>query len=84
LQESLPLDKFFVNAKYALGFSLMARYVTYAIWDDHETEDNCDSLNPYMNEAFQVFKEYWPVKAADAGACFSLHNQGPSSQAFSD
>jgi len=50
--------------------SFMARYVTYAIWDDHETEDNCDSLNPYMNEAFQVFKEYWPAKAVDAGALY--------------
>jgi alkaline phosphatase D len=48
----------------------MARYVTYAIWDDHETEDNCNSLNPNMEMAFQVYKEYWPCKAVDAGALY--------------
>ncbi|HXK28128.1 MAG TPA: alkaline phosphatase D family protein [Candidatus Binatia bacterium] len=47
-----------------------ARYVTYAIWDDHETEDNCNSLNPHMEDALKVFKEYWPCKAVDAAALY--------------
>jgi hypothetical protein len=42
--------------------NFFARHVTYAIWDDHETEDNCNSHNPYMERALQVFKEYWPCK----------------------
>jgi len=47
-----------------------ARHVTYAIWDDHETQDNCNSHNPYMERALQVFKEYWPCKAVDPAALY--------------
>ena len=50
--------------------NFLARHVTYAIWDDHETEDNCNSLNPHMEKALQVFKEYWPCKAADPAALY--------------
>jgi alkaline phosphatase D len=48
----------------------LAQCVTYAIWDDHETENDCHSLNPSMGQALQVYKEYWPCKAADAGALY--------------
>jgi alkaline phosphatase D len=48
----------------------LARCVTYAIWDDHETENDCNSQNPHMEKGFQVFKEYWPCKAVDAGAFY--------------
>ena len=50
--------------------NFLSRYVTYAIWDDHETEDDANSLNPYMDIAFQVYKEYWPCKAVNAGALY--------------
>ena len=50
--------------------NLFARHVTYAIWDDHETEDNCNSTNPYMERALQVFKEYWPCKTVDPAALY--------------
>ena len=48
----------------------IARHVTYAIWDDHETEDNCHSSNPYMERALQVFKEYWPCKTVNPAALY--------------
>jgi len=50
--------------------NFLARYVTYTIWDDHETEDNANSLHPHMEEALNVFKEYWPCKAVDAAALY--------------
>ncbi len=50
--------------------NFLARHVTYAIWDDHETEDNFNSLNPHMEKALQVYKEYWPCKAADPAALY--------------
>jgi alkaline phosphatase D len=50
--------------------NFLARYVTYAIWDDHETEDNCNILNPHMEDALTVFREYWPCKAVDAAALY--------------
>jgi alkaline phosphatase D len=50
--------------------SFLARHVTYAIWDDHETEDNFNSFHPHIEKALQVFKEYWPCKPADPAALY--------------
>jgi alkaline phosphatase D len=50
--------------------NFLARHVTYAIWDDHETEDNFNSLNPHIEKALQVYKEYWPCKAANPAALY--------------
>lgn len=41
----------------------MLRHPTYAIWDDHETDNNCHSGHPHMVEARQVFREYWPCRS---------------------
>ena len=54
--------------------NFMTRHVTYAIWDDHETEDNCNSHNPHMGEALQVFKEYWPCRTVDSAALYRQFN----------
>jgi alkaline phosphatase D len=56
--------------------NFLARHVTYAIWDDHETQNNCDSLNPHMAVALTVFKEYWPCKPANAAALYRQFNWG--------
>jgi alkaline phosphatase D len=50
--------------------NFLARHVTYAIWDDHETEDNFNSSHPHIEKALQVFKEYWPCKPADPAALY--------------
>jgi alkaline phosphatase D len=50
--------------------NFLARHVTYAIWDDHETEDNFNSFHPHIEKALQVFKEYWPCKPADRAALY--------------
>lgn len=38
----------------------MLRHPTFAIWDDHETDNNCHAGHPHMSQARGVFKEYWP------------------------
>jgi alkaline phosphatase D len=43
---------------------LLARCATYAMWDDHEVQNDFDSTNPYMVEGRQAFREYWPVRGA--------------------
>jgi alkaline phosphatase D len=44
----------------------MLRHTTYAIWDDHETDNGCDGAHPNMAQALQVFREYWPCRPASA------------------
>lgn len=41
----------------------MLRHPTFAIWDDHETDNNCHAGHPHMGEARGVFKEYWPCRS---------------------
>jgi alkaline phosphatase D len=40
----------------------LLRHATYAIWDDHETDNDCHGGHPHMAEGLQVFREYWPSK----------------------
>ena len=35
---------------------------TFAIWDDHETDNNAHGGHPHMPAARQVFREYWPCR----------------------
>jgi alkaline phosphatase D len=42
----------------------LLRHSSYAIWDDHETDDNCHGGHPHMAEGLQVFREYWPCQPA--------------------
>lgn len=40
----------------------LLRHSTYAIWDDHETDNDCHGGHPHMAEGLQVFREYWPCR----------------------
>jgi alkaline phosphatase D len=48
----------------------MSRVVTYAVWDDHETENDAHGANPAMDMALQVYREYWPCRAVDPGTLY--------------
>jgi alkaline phosphatase D len=67
---SLYRNKHAGNRKDRHLQNFLARHVTYAIWDDHETEDNFNSLHPHIEKALQVFKEYWPCKTANPAALY--------------
>ena len=67
---SLYRHKHAANRKDRHLQNFLARHVTYAIWDDHETEDNFNSSHPHIEKGLQVFKEYWPCKPADPAALY--------------
>jgi alkaline phosphatase D len=50
--------------------NFLSRYVTYAIWDDHEVENNFHSGHPHMEEGLQAYKEYWPCRQVDPAALY--------------
>jgi len=47
----------------------LGRFLTttpvYAMWDDHEVQNDFNSTNPYIAQGRQAFGEYWPVRGAD-------------------
>ena len=67
-------NKHVANRKDPHLQNFFSRHVTYAIWDDHETENNCHSLNPFMDNAFQVFKEFWPCTGVVPNALYRQFN----------
>jgi alkaline phosphatase D len=48
----------------------LLRHSTYAIWDDHETDNNCHGGHPNMAEGLQVFREYWPCLPAGSDGLY--------------
>lgn len=55
---------------------LLSRCTTFAIWDDHEVANNFHATHPNLAEGMQVFREYWPVKGADADALYRCVSWG--------
>jgi alkaline phosphatase D len=45
---------------------LLASTPVYAMWDDHEVHNDFDTTSPYLAEGRHVFREYWPVRGAEA------------------
>ena len=45
--------------------AFMSQCVTYAIWDDHEIENDAHGSLPHMPVAEQVFREYWPCASVE-------------------
>jgi alkaline phosphatase D len=47
----------------------LGRFLTttpvYAMWDDHEVQNDFNSTNPYIPQGRQAFGEYWPVAGPD-------------------
>jgi phosphodiesterase/alkaline phosphatase D-like protein len=42
----------------------LARFPTYAVWDDHEVQNSFDRTHPHIAEGRQAFREYWPLVSA--------------------
>ncbi|MEO8136705.1 MAG: alkaline phosphatase D family protein [Betaproteobacteria bacterium] len=45
----------------------LARVPTYAIWDDHEVENDFIGTNPSIPPGRQAFREYWPIRTEGGG-----------------
>jgi alkaline phosphatase D len=46
--------------------SFLGSTPVYAMWDDHEVQNDFNSTNPYIAQGRQAFGEYWPVRGTDA------------------
>ena len=60
----------------------MSSIPSFAMWDDHEVEDNFDRTHPSLAEGRQAFMEWWPRRT---GGTFQLHRRfswGPLADFF--
>ncbi len=55
---------------------------TFAIWDDHEVENNFDRNHPKMPEGRQAFIEWWPRRAEGTSRLFRRFSWGPNVEFF--
>lgn len=81
---SLPLyrTKHAENRADAHMQKFMSVTPTFAMWDDHEVQDNFDRTHPSLAEGRQAFVEWWPRRGADP---FKLHRHfswGPLADFF--
>ncbi len=56
--------KHFASRNDATLQAFAARTVTYAMWDDHEIENDANRDHPGEAQAEQAFREYWPCQTA--------------------
>lgn len=63
---------------------LLARTAVFAMWDDHEVENDFDRTNPRIPEGRQAFREYWPVRteSADPGVLYRRFSWGSGADFF--
>jgi alkaline phosphatase D len=63
---------------------LLAGCGTYAMWDDHEVQNDFDGSNRYIAEGRQAFCEYWPVRhgGGDATMLYRRFAWGPGADFF--
>ncbi len=63
---------------------LLAGCGTYAMWDDHEVQNDFDGSHPYIAEGRQAFCEYWPVRHAggDGRMLYRRFAWGPGADFF--
>ncbi|MEO6163696.1 MAG: alkaline phosphatase D family protein [Candidatus Binatia bacterium] len=57
-------DKYRINRDDAAAQSCFAETSVYAIWDDHEVEDNYLPGHPLAPIGRKAFLDYWPVRGA--------------------
>ena len=57
--------------------AFMAQCATYAIWDDHEIENDAHGGLAQLPVAEQVFREYWPCASVDKTGLYRAVNLSP-------
>jgi alkaline phosphatase D len=63
---------------------LLASTGVFAIWDDHEVENDFHREHPRLAEGLQAFREYWPVRtpAMDPRVLYRRVPWGPAADLF--
>ena len=54
--------------------AFLLQHVTYAVWDDHEVENNFHSQHPHLTEGLQAFRDYWPGRSATPDALYRQYS----------
>ena len=62
--------------------AFLSQCATYAIWDDHEIENDAHGGLPQMPIAEQVFREYWPCASVDTIGLYRALNLSPEVDLF--
>jgi alkaline phosphatase D len=57
--------------------AFMAQCATYAIWDDHEIENDAHGGLPQLAVAEQVFREYWPCASVEKTGLYRAVSLAP-------
>lgn len=60
----------------------LSRTPVFAMWDDHEVENDFDRTNPLIPEGRRAFREYWPVRSADSTILYRRFSWGPAVDFF--
>ncbi len=55
----------------------MAQCSTYAVWDDHEIENDAHGGMPQWPVAEQVFREYWPCASVEKAGLYRAFSLSP-------
>ena len=50
----------------------------YAMWDDHEVQNDFNGTNPYIPQGRQAFGEYWPVGGVTPTLLYRRFAWGPA------
>ncbi len=63
---------------------LLAACGTFAMWDDHEVQNDFNGNSPYIAEGRQAFREYWPVRGegGEATVLYRRFAWGPGADFF--
>ncbi len=61
---------------------LLASTPVFAIWDDHEVENDFNRTNPLIPEGRRAFREYWPIRTADPTILYRQFSWGPGADFF--
>lgn len=56
----------------------LARLPTYAVWDDHEVQNDFDRTHPHMAEGRRAFREYWPLVSAGENILYRRFSWTPA------
>lgn len=57
--------------------AFMSQCATYAIWDDHEIENDAHGGLPQLPVAEQVFREYWPCASVEKTGLYRAVSLAP-------
>jgi alkaline phosphatase D len=60
----------------------LASTPVFAMWDDHEVENDFDGSNTLIPEGRRAFREYWPIRTADPTILYRRFSWGPAADFF--